>query len=488
MANTFSINLNSFYFSIDKEKLPSQYTGTVLTLPLYFEDTSITLEQFNKNMNKSLHLITIVHFPGEVDSVVSRLIRKKIYNFFPVLSSNNNSIVYLPQVISKKYYRIYSSRYSKYSITNKLEDFSIDMEFQQFLGNQLCTGADLASFEYTRRPVYYNLPEVENTTLKNHMQTQIHTRYFKPRELIVRYENNPGVIDSFLPFFSIGTYCPVSRGNHASDGWSGNARAISPLTADLVQCKQIPLAEIVELLGYSLEAIKSKLLVVKAKKYTINFAGVGGTGINTIVWLSELCKLTNVKNLFNIIHIFEKDNIDFSNIFRFPIPLSRYTCKTASKLSKIELIEPYTDTLSSIVYTHDTFLETITDIPLYQLDNDKLKHNVVTYGAPSIANRNFLSSVGNFISATHANNTASLWINPIADDNLQIETYGLIQLNSFFVNQIHMAITLLDILSSPDNLSLQDTLWSDMTFTGTSSKKYNFAIATELTATPIGED
>lgn len=319
------------------------------------------------------------------------------------------------------------------------------------------------------------------------MQTQIHTRYFRPKELIVKYENTPAVIDSFLPFFSIGTYCPISRGNLPPDGWSGNARAISPLTADLVQCKQIPLSEIVELLGYSLEVIKSLLLTVKANKYTINFAGVGGTGINTIVWLSELCKLTNVKNLFNIIHIFEKDSIDFSNIFRFPIPLSRYTCKTAPKLSKIELIEPYTDTLSSIVYTHDTFLETITDIPLYQLDNDKLKPNAVTYGAPSIANRNFLSSVGNFISATHANNTASLWINPIADDNLQIETYGLIQLNSFFVNQIHMAISLLEILSSPDNLSLQDTLWSDMTFTGANSKKYNFAIATELTATPIGE-
>ena len=489
MANTFPINLNSFYFTINKEKLSSHYNGTVLSLPLYFEDQSKTLEQFTKNTAKFTNLITIVHSPGEADSVISRFLRKKIYKFFPVLSSHTESIVHLPQVISKNYYRIYNSRHSIYHVTNNLDDLMLDIEFQSLSGNNLCIGLDIATFDYTKRPTHYSLPEVETDTLQRHMQTQINTRYYRPREVQARYENTPAVIDSFIPFFAIGTHCTVSRGNLQPDKWSVNARAISPLTADLAQCKQIPLPDILKILGYSLEEIKVKLLAVKAHNYIINFAGVGGTGINTIVWLSELCKLTNVTNIFKTIHIFEKDSIDFSNIFRFPIPLSRYLCKTSPALSKIELVEPYTDILSNIVYTHDTFLESITDIPLYQLDTDKLKPNVVTYGAPSITNRNFLSSVGNFISATHANNTASLWINPVADDNLQIETYGLIQLNSFFVNQIHMAISLLDILSSPDNLTLQDSLWSDMTFTGNHrSIKYIFDIATELTATPIGED
>ena len=155
-------------------------------------------------------------------------------------------------------------------------------------------------------------------------------------------------------------------------------------------------------------------------------------------------------------------------------------------MKKVDLIYPYARTLSSVVHKHDKFLETIKDIPSIQLVNNKLKSKIVTYGAPSIANRNFLSSLGNFVSATHANNTASLWLNPTSDDNLQIETYGLIQLNSFFMNQLSMAIEFLKILATPGTLELQDSLWTDMTFLG--GRKFNYQIDTELLAIPIEEE
>jgi hypothetical protein len=89
----------------------------------------------------------------------------------------------------------------------------LDIEFQSLSGNNLCIGLDIATFDYTKRPTHYSLPEVETDTLQRHMQTQINTRYYRPREVQARYENTPAVIDSFIPFFAIGTHCTVSRGN-----------------------------------------------------------------------------------------------------------------------------------------------------------------------------------------------------------------------------------------------------------------------------------
>jgi hypothetical protein len=232
--------------------------------------------------------------------------------------------------------------------------------------------------------------------------------------------------------------------------------------------------------------IKNLLLSIKQLNLTVVFAGTGGTGINTICWLSELCLLFGVSDLFYDIHVFEKDFVDFSNIFRFPLPLSMFTSITSPTLHKTELVKQQLKTLSNCVYFHDRFIETLDDLPTTLLNGTVAADNVVFYGAPSITNRNFLSSLGSFISATHANNTASLYINPIADDSLQVETYGLIQLNSFFINQISMAIGFLEILSTNQYKS-QDFHYADYTFIADIKDQFKFDISTELTAIPIPE-
>lgn len=463
------INLNAYYFEINKHLLPPELIGCVASLPLYFEVTRNSFEFFCSQYKKYMHLVKIVHTPTTTVSPITEMSLKENFEYYPV--SLDSILAYLPEVILA----------SSWTTSPNTSIFEMRLRVDNC---PTINYYDNASFDYVTRPEKYDIPEITVTPLLTHMKTQIYTRYYRPHSLVIHDTKN-SIIDSFLPFTSItGT---LTSTPHSRETLEETFSAISPLTAELFGCLQLSITTLLSELTYELPYIHKLLNSVKQRRLTINFAGVGGTGINTIYWLHTLSQLFAVDNLFKEVHIFEKDYIDFSNIFRFPLPLSSYTAKNIAEMKKVELILPYAKTLSSEVYSHDKFIETIDDIPTLQLTtNNKLKSKVVTYGAPSITNRNFLSSLGNFVSATHANNTASLWINPTSDDTLQIETYGLIQLNSFFMNQLSMAIEFLKILSLPKSLELQDFLWTDMTFL--EGKKFSYQIDTELLAIPIEED
>jgi hypothetical protein len=59
----------------------------------------------------------------------------------------------------------------------------------------------------------------------------------------------------------------------------------------------------------------------------------------------------------------------------------------------------------------------------------------------------------NLITATHGDDDASLILNPVNQSDLQVESYGMIKLTTFFMNQIRLAIGLLELLASDQDLS-----------------------------------
>jgi hypothetical protein len=80
--------------------------------------------------------------------------------------------------------------------------------------------------------------------------------------------------------------------------------------------------------------------------------------------------------------------------------------------------------------------------------------NRVYYGAPDIATRQAMSEANlNLITATHGDDDASLILNPVNQSDLQVESYGMIKLTTFFMNQIRLAIGLLELLASDQDLS-----------------------------------
>ena len=452
---------NQKHFQLIQSKVPTELSGSLASLPLIF-----CFNPTDSVLNNPYFLKYFKEVPKPSDLVTAESKAPGLQVIYPVIDSEAK-ICYVPQVVpngirismsSEKYsdplfpyISVISS--SGYIHLNSFVDFKV----------------------YNQSPnTYHDIPEVTTHTFDTHLRTQIFTRYFRPPNI----EYNP-VLDSFLPFLSC-SYVPDNSVN--------NTHAISPLTVDLTGAKQIPLTAILtKILKQDLSALHNTLLAIKRAKLTVIFAGTGGTGINTICWLSSICDHFGITNLFQSIHVYESDYVDFSNIFRFPLPLSTYTNKSDAKLPKVDLIKSRITTLSSVVFYHNKFLTQLSDIPATLRDGATLKPSCVIYGAPSIYNRNFLSSLGAFVSATHANNTASLYINPVSDDILQVETYGLIQLNSFFINQISMALGFLDILAS-GSYTMTHHHFADYTFEASTIGPYNFDIKSEMTAIPIDGD
>ena len=502
----YTLRADSVYFKIRQDLLRNEFHGTVATLPLFFEYTS-TSNELRKFLDETP---TIAKY---MQVVTPQEVKKELeekQSIFAVHSTQIDSFTYIPQVISSKNWHLHSSHGSRLApirvgtnqrIENQIDEnaYIIPNIIIKINSTARCFLYDLADIDFQKDDKYYGLAELNTYSLSTHIKTQIYTRYYAPSRSIddptIYLENtyykslkNKYIVDSYLPFTAcISEAIPVYNSTTLAASKRQQFLAISPLTADLLGFKRLHLNDIlVDILEISLDEIYEILLKVKRRKLTINFAGTGGTGINTIYWLYELTKLCGIENLFKEINLFETDCIDLSNIFRFPLPLSTYTQTSMPASKKVNLITPYAQDLCKVLYCYDNYLTCIDDFPSVQLTPElKAKPGIITYGAPSVANRNFLSSVGQFISGTHANNTASLYINPVADETLQVETYGLIQLNSFFINQIRMAIGFLELLAE-ERESDQDTLYQDYTFTpGKIIGDYVFNIDTEMQAREI---
>ena len=321
------------------------------------------------------------------------------------------------------------------------------------------------------------------------------------------------IIDSFLPSALYNCNMDSEKiKKQYSYALSKSAYAISPYVANLFGIRRVDTRQLCRILGFDEKKIKSMLLDIKIKKLDFVFVGAGGTGINTAIWLKELCDFSNISGLFNRVHCFEEDNVEISNLLRFPLdPHSIIVDGDTPSgavidiTSKLHLIKNAAMQLSSNVPTLVTkFIckdeNKITDYPstifmnnmqtLIKDDGDfestnsfRTRDNVILYGAPDIATRINLTKAGRFISATHATNSCNVYINPIQDSTIQVESYGMIQLAPFFMNQLRMTISLLEILSS-DNLdellSEQDKSVLEYSFDGKSVLKtdriYNFNI------------
>lgn len=281
------------------------------------------------------------------------------------------------------------------------------------------------------------------------------------------------------------------------------ACAISPFIASVLGVKQIPINQLIRILGYTEKDIKQLFDAVKAKELTFVFVGAGGTGLNTAVWLNNLAEASNSINLFKKVYVYEEDDIEFSNLLRFPINPSMIAPILCLNSSKLDLISNYISRLSrnkpifSATFIGNNYHSYNYELFRNEWNSDKSNYNyytrekVVLYGAPDIRTRVNLSNAGRFIAATHADNGCSIYLNPEQDTTIQVESYGMIQLNTFFMNQLHMAIKLLEILASDQDLEAKDVLLDEFSFDGTlikqTDREYNFHIET-TTAVLTEED
>ena len=294
------------------------------------------------------------------------------------------------------------------------------------------------------------------------------------------------IVDSFLPQYFIKHKFNLENIQEEFRSISPTATMIHRGFARMLGIRELPLDDMLAMVGYTKERITELLTNVRAKKLNIAFAGYGGVGTNTVYWLTELCNMANIQGLFNKIIISDFDRLSLDNVFRMPNPF-----KTFSALKHKDMIfnDP-NNRYTRIAYCEnslyktqtiptDSFKALSTKAPYYgtrPLDGSTFNenhidhlYNWIVYGAPDIESRKLFSKALNrdfperpnyydncladhiktFISATHGDDNCGLVINPSYlenESNLMMESYGIIQLNVFFFNQLKLAISFLEVL------------------------------------------
>ena len=294
------------------------------------------------------------------------------------------------------------------------------------------------------------------------------------------------IVDSFLPQYFIKHKFNLENIQEEFRNISSTATMIHRGFARMLGIRELPLDDMLAMIGYTKERITELLTNVRAKKLNIAFAGYGGVGTNTVYWLTELCNIANIQGLFNKIIISDFDRLSLDNVFRMPNPFKTFSALKHKDMIFNDLSNRYTRTAhceNSLYKTQtiptDSFKALSTKAPYYEtrhLDGHTFNENYIdhlynwiVYGAPDIESRKLFSKAINrdlpehpnyydncladhikaFISATHGDDNCGLVINPSYlenESNLMMESYGIIQLNVFFFNQLKLAISFLEVL------------------------------------------
>lgn len=294
------------------------------------------------------------------------------------------------------------------------------------------------------------------------------------------------IVDSFLPQYFIKHKFNLENIQEEFRNISSTATMIHRGFARMLGIRELPLDDMLAMVGYTKERITELLTNVRAKKLNIAFAGYGGVGTNTVYWLTELCNIANIQGLFNKIIISDFDRLSLDNVFRMPNPFKTFSALKHKDMIFNDQSNRYTRTAyceNSLYKTQtiptDSFKALSTKAPYYgtrPLDGSTFNenhidhlYNWIVYGAPDIESRKLFSKALNrdfserpnyydncladhikaFISATHGDDSCGLVINPSYlenESNLMMESYGIIQLNVFFFNQLKLAISFLEVL------------------------------------------
>ncbi len=390
------------------------------------------------------------------------------------------------------YYNVFTQFSSIYRIRNA--DFRNNINFNQ-LNDRLTYTPDLVPDENGNYK--HIVPKQTKSFMRDYLKEQIRTRYGFFERPSSGLSNV--VLDSFFPRLMYNYEMSTTR-IAFDETFPRTACAISPLVAECLNVKRIQTEQLCRVLGYDTKAIKTLIDAVRAKKLNIVFAGAGGTGMNTTYWLTELCTMTHSIDLFDRVCVFEPEAIEYSNMFRFPISLAAYA-QAIDKYAmpyKITLIAPMIERLSAkkpaffqqflstsnIGYRDTTYFFNSS----WDRENARYikttKPNTIIYGAPSLSARAEMTQFGNFIAATHANTSCSLWLNPKQEQDIQVESYGMIQLGAFFMNQLRMAIGLLEVLATRTDFTEQDQNLLTYEFTGDiklrTDRQYNWQIIRDM--------
>lgn len=351
------------------------------------------------------------------------------------------------------------------------------------------------------------MSQIETIYIKDVLNDMIKVRY---ADISARsFGSSNMVVDAYYP---TAVRASIRGESYTNYRLGKKCSAISPFIANEFGVNQMPIDDIVRILGYKKQDIKNILSAVKDKKLRIALVGFGGTGVNFTHWTEELCNYANTINIFKEILIYENEVVELHNMFRFPINIqSLYMHEqitTNTPIYKTKLLKQPNVIAESITINNHYLSSSALHVKTYKTNengaiekdskgvplqtfapNKRLMNDYIFYGAPDIETRELLAQDDwKFISATHGDNDCQLYIKPEQDSSLQVESYGMINLSVFFMNHVKMTISFLELLASNTDLtksaqvmeySFAKEYSNGRTIKTGLSRTYNFPIQTE---------
>jgi hypothetical protein len=164
--------------------------------------------------------------------------------------------------------------------------------------------------------------------------------------------------------------------------------------------------------------------------------------------MDQLCEYANVNHIFKRLAIYEEDTITLMNILRMYKDTSITLCEPgiANKLKGFNE--------QNLCKPDDLFLQDFTFIEEHYAEV-KDREDVRYFGACDFTTRKFLEDAP-FYFTGHAGNDVSIIVRPKVNTELMVETYGQINLATFFENVLALTIELLRQLGNDTQASVED--------------------------------
>ncbi len=237
------------------------------------------------------------------------------------------------------------------------------------------------------------------------------------------------------------TICDVVAPTYLADiNVLDNQRAftISPLLGKMIETSSIPFNKLISISGINMRRLKRNMNKVKKKKIVFASIGYGGLSMNVLHFISLLSYRTGVIEPFSQLHIFEEDNISYSNLPRFYKDLFGFPVAHGETQNKINFFDE--ENIAEKIVLHN-----------YRVEKDEIEAmkdygSTVYFGAPDYKTRKLLENE-NFMFAGHKGDSVIIVKSPIVDTDLTRESYGTVNLTSFFMNMIVLADGIFDVLA-----------------------------------------
>ncbi len=255
-----------------------------------------------------------------------------------------------------------------------------------------------------------------------------------------------------------GIICDVVAPTYIADFTSIDnleVKTISPTLAKNIGVSSIPFNMLIKLADLDMKKIKKSLLEIKRKELTFVSVGYGGLSMNVLHFLSLLSYRSGVEQAFKELHVFENDNIDYSNILRFYKDMYEFQGVQGKSVKK-------TDVFNELNLASKTILHR------YRLDSKRIEKyfdaedlNPIYFGAPDYETRMSVLKDRNFLFAGHSGDMTTLIKSPIIESDLASETYGTINLTSFFINMLKITeATLNSIAGDIDSIPEDEVIFT----------------------------